>query len=343
MRTTTSSRCAAGAALLLAVAGCGGGGGGGGPSGLQHHDGGFFSVDAPAGWTVTTAGHCGTFGLLLQDPAEPLGKIFFFGAIGPVYMTQAAKDLDAYACSFSPPGQCPITWADAPVVTPLTPEAFMTAWPRIAAMKAATAFLPAFPRLEGLRIAATGARPAQVPGGATADLRGLFTDGAEVGEGMFLVTVTPFVVDTAYGNLICGVTAPKADFAARSALLVASLESFTVSQAYVDACLRESAAAWSAVAEAGRTLSEASDILWEGWEARTRSADILAEQYTDGFRGVDRVYDPSTGTVYEVPTGWYDDTYLPNHGSYQQGGILPLPDDDWDLWTKPTSDGSVIH
>ena len=159
---------------------------------------------------------------------------------------------------------------------------------------------------------------------------------------MFLASVAPFVGDKAYGYFVCGVTAPKARFAGQADLLVASLDSFTVSQAYVDACLREAAAEWSAVAEAGRTLSEASDILWEGWQARTHTEDVLAEQYTDAFRGVERVYDPATGTVYEVPAGWYTDTYLPNQGSYRQD-VVPLPDGDWDLWTKPTTDGKEIH
>lgn len=336
------------AALLgLLAAACGGGGGGSGGGGtpvlpgLERHDAGFFSVDKPIGWTVTTAGACQTFAFLLQDPAEPLAQVFYFGTIGPVYLTQAQKDFDLYACSFTP--TCPIPWIDAPVVDPFTPEHFMAHWPDIADMKAAGAFMAAFPHLEGLRLASTAAKPPMLQLASTGESRGIFLRGGRVGQGMFLESVLVYPMDLAYGHFVCGVTAPKPDFAARVDLLVAALDSFTVTQDYVKWCLAQSQQQWGAVAEIGRTLSEASDILWDGWVGRTHSADILAEQYSDGFRGVERVYDPSSSTVYEVPAGWYADTYDPNRGQYQMSGLQLLPDDAWSLWMAAVLSGSGIH
>jgi hypothetical protein len=341
-------RSAVALAALVAVA-CGGGGGGQGSTpgppgtpGLEKFDAGFFSVQKPIGWSVTTAGVCGTFGFLLQDPAEPLRMVFYFGSIGPVYTTQQKKDLDVYACSFSPPGQCPITWVDAPVIDPLTPEGFLSHWPEIADMKAASSYLPAFPHLEGLRLASAKARPSMLSGGATAEVRGLFTRGNKVGEGMFLATSMPFMTGLGYGHLVCGISTPKGEFAAATNLLVASLDSFTVTSEYVNWCFGQSMAQWSAVAAIGRTLSEASDILWDGWVARTHTEDIMAEQYSDGFRGVDRVYDPATGTVYEVPVGWYA-SYDASRSQYQMSNLQTLPADAWDLWMKAVLSGSGIH
>ena len=97
------------------------------------------------------------------------------------------------------------------------------------------------------------------------------------------------------------------------------------------------------MAEAGKTLREASDIIWEGWVARTHSEDISAEKWTDTHRGVERIYDSDTGEVYEVPAGWYEDYDL-HTGEYDMNHLEPLPADAWELWMKAVLDGSSqIH
>ena len=77
-----------------------------------------------------------------------------------------------------------------------------------------------------------------------------------------------------------------------------------------------------AVAKIGQTLSEASDIIWEGWQNRTHSEDILAEKYTDALRDVERVYDPDTGSVYEFEAGWYSQ-YALNPSKYNKQPATP--------------------
>jgi hypothetical protein len=39
---------------------------------------------------------CTTLGILMRDPAVPLRQIFYFGTIGPVYLTEQQKQLDQY-------------------------------------------------------------------------------------------------------------------------------------------------------------------------------------------------------------------------------------------------------
>ncbi len=346
--------------VALLAAACGGGRGAGGSTGnpdLERYDAGFFAVDKPKGWSVFTAGTCETFAFLLQDPQEPRRQVFYFGTIGPVYTNEAQKQLDEWYVAH---GGYPIPWIDAPVVDPFTPANFMSRWPEIADMRGAAAFMAQFPHLEGLKIVTTVTRPTMlpgVPGTATGESRGIFQAGGKIGEGMFLTTVAgpalallctnpPSSPSGCVGNghFVCGITTPKAEFAGKMALLIASLDSFTVTQSYVKDCLALAQAEWGAVAQAGRTLSEASDILWDGWVARSHSEDVMAEKYNDGFLGVDRVYDPATGSVYEVPVGWYD-TYDANRGSYTMNGLQLLPGDAsyWDLWMKATLSGSIIH
>lgn len=340
--------------FLLGLPSCGGGDddGGAGPDGpgvlpFEHYQAGFFSIDKPVGWEVLTAGSCTTFAFLIRDGQNPLRQIFYFGTVGPVYLCQEQKDLDAFYVAH---GGFPHTWLDAPVVDPLTPANYLAHWPQIAAMAAATTFMPAFPQLEGLALIATAPQAAMLPGGETGNARALFGMGSEVGEGMFLATVKSFLPyqgipggGIGNGHFICGVTAPEGEFAAVAARLVASLESFTVTQSYVDDCLDQQQQIWGAIAEAGQTLSEASDLIWEGWQARSHGEDISAEQWTDAYRGVERVYDPDTGEVYEVPSGWYD-TYDLHRGDYDMSGLQPLPADAWELWMRAVLDGAAgIH
>lgn len=341
------------ASLLLMIA-CGGGGDDGGTAPppptslpLERYDAGFFTLDKPKGWTVTLAGRCSTFAFLAQDPTDPRWQVFYFGTIGPVYTSQQQKELDEWYVAH---GGFAISWIDAPVVDPLTAQNFFAHWPAIADMDAAVAFMTRFPRLANLSSIASAAQDAMLPNGHTAHVRGLFTVGDEVAEGMFLATVVPFFpyngnpgAGNAYGHLVCGISAPQNEFDQVSARLIDSLESFSVTQDYVDGCLAEQHQIWGAVAAAGRTLSEASDILWNGWQARSHGEDILAEQWTDAYRGVERVYDPATGTVFEVPAGWYEQ-YDRERALYDMDGLQPLPDGAWDLWMRTALDGSTnVH
>lgn len=342
-------RIAANLIGLILLAGCGGGDGGTKPDDqaeqlpFETFDAGFFSVQKPRGWTVITAGRCSEFAFLVRDPQNPLRQIYYFGTVGPVYTSQAQKDLDRWYVDHG--GFDIITWLDAPVIDPLTPENYLAHWPEIASMEAASAFMTQFPRLQELNLIATTTQPAMLPGATTANARGLFTLDGEIGEGMFLATVKEFSPYTgnpgggnAYGHFVCGVTAPKAEFPAVVARLIESLNTFTVSQAYVDGCIAQQQKVWGAIAEAGRTLSEASDIIFDGWLERTHSQDIAAERWTDSYRGVERVYDPATGSVYEFPVGWYEQ-YDPNRDQFDMSGLQLLPADNYELWMQAVLDG----
>jgi hypothetical protein len=310
--------------------------------------GGLFSIRKPKGWDVYIGnGFCATLGILLRDPAVPLRQIFYFGTIGPVYLTQQQKQLDQYYIDHG--GWNLITWLDAPVVSPLTAENFFLHWPDIANMKAAIEFLPEFPKLTGLAVVSNTPQSPVIPGGNAALLRGLFMENGMVGEGQFLGTVWVFSPytgvpggGTAYGGMILGVTAPKPEFGDVEARLIASLDTFTVTQGYVDWCMQQQGQLWNAVAQEGQVLSETSDLVFEGWQNRSQASDIMAEKSSDAFLGVDRVYDQSTGQVYEVPVGWYTN-YDAHRGEYTMSDLQLLPDNDYLLWMSAPADGSAIH
>ncbi len=68
----------------------------------------------------------------------------------------------------------------------------------------------------------------------------------------------------------------------------------------------------------------------------------MAEKGSDALRGVERVYDPSTDQVYEVPAGWYT-SYDLHRGDYTMNNLQLLPSDNYGLWMSAPADGSAIH
>ena len=306
----------------------------------------FFSIRKPKGWDIHIGGVCTTLGILIRDPAVPLRQIFYFGLIGPVYLKEAQRQIDL---NYIHSGGYPITWLDAPAVDPLTTENFFVHWPAIADMKAATDFMPQFPKLTALTVASSTPLSAILPTGNSALLRALFMENGTVAEGQFLGTVWvvfPFTgvpgAGTGYGSIILGVTAPKREFTDVETRLIASLESFNVTQGYIDWCMLQQRQLWGAVAKEGQTLRETSDMIFDGWQNRSHVSDITAEKSSDALLGVERVYDPSTNQVYEVAAGWYT-SYDAHRGEYTMNDLQLLPGDNWELWTSAPADGSGIH
>ncbi|MFI5398332.1 MAG: hypothetical protein ACHQ9S_22575 [Candidatus Binatia bacterium] len=307
----------------------------------------FFSIRKPKGWDIHIGGVCSTLGILIRDPAVPLRQIFYFGLIGPVYLKEAQRQIDQDYINHG--GYNLITWLDAPAVDPLTTENFFVHWPGIAAMKAATDFMPQFPKLTGLTVVSNTPLSSMFPNGNSALLRALFMENGAVGEAQLLGSVWvywPFTGipggGTGYGSILLGVSAPKGEFKDVQARLIASLESFAVTQGYIDWCLAQQRQLWGAVAQAGQTLRETSDMIFDGWQNRSHSSDIMAEIDSDTMRGVERVYDPSINQVYEVPADWYTN-YDAHRGEYTMNDLQLLPPDNWELWTSAPADGSGIH
>ena len=309
---------------------------------LEKFDGKFFSIDKPEGWNIYTAGACSEFAFLIRDDKEPLRQIFYFGSVGPVYMSEEQKQIDHEYLSM---GGYAIPWIEMPVVDPLTPQNFLSKFHLVVQTEVAQSFMPQAPKLENLQIISTTSQPSFIAGGKTELIRGIFVQDGKVAEGLFLVTVAPFMPSTggpgggtAYGLQIIGVTSPKREFMHLENTLVTSVQSFMVTQSYVDNCVRQQAETYAGILKAGKTLSEASDIIMDGWQKRNKVDDITAEKRSDAILSNERLYDPETGEVYEVESGFYEN-YDINRERYEMNNLKPLPGDDWDLWMKAPLDG----
>lgn len=309
---------------------------------LKRYDGGFFSINMPRGWKIYTAGQCSDFAFLIRDPSKPLKQIFYFGEVGPVYICEEQKQIDYQYMSM---GGYPIAWYEMPVVNPLTPCNFLRKFYLIASTEIAKNFMRECPKLKNLQIISTVSQKSPIGAGSTELIRALFTRNGKLGEGLFLVTVVSVLPYTGgpgagigYGFMFMGITAQKDEFPNIEETLIKSLESFTISENYVTNCLRQQQATYEGILKAGKTLSEASDIIMDGWQNRNRSDDIISEKHSDAILGRERLYNPESGEVYEFENGFYD-KYNINRDSYEMNNLIPLPDDNYDLWMKAPLDG----
>jgi hypothetical protein len=313
---------------------------------LEHYDGGFFTIEKPQGWNISTAGSGSTLAFCVTDPASLANRIFYFNEIGPVYLAEEQKTVDK---NYMDMGGYKIQWFEMPVVNPLTPENFLANFHLIAQTEIATRFLQNMPTIEGIDIISAQEEPSPIPGGQTKTIRALFKQDEDLGEGIFYITVAPVIPLTGfpsggigYGFCLTGITSTKSDFINSQEKLTASLKSLNISQAYINACLNQQQQQLQGILKAGDTLSETSDIIMNVWENRSRSEDILSEKRSDSILGNDRVYNPETGTVYEVPLEFYD-AYDTNRDQYNMNNLELLPENDWGLWTAPSQPGTMIN
>lgn len=304
---------------------------------LSNYDGGFFTIQIPAGWNIYTAGQCAELAFVVRDKQNELRQIFFFGSVGPVYMSQQQKQID---WNYVNMGGYPVAWIEMPVINPLTPENFMRHFSDIASTRIAQQFMPQAPRLDNFSIISVTEQPSMIYGGKTALIRALFTKNVKVGEGLFLCTVAPFMPFTrgpgggnAYGFMVSGITATKREFPKILPILARSMASFNINPTYVNQCIKASQAAFQQIMRAGQTLRETSDLIMKGWEDRNKRYDIMAEKRSDGILGFERVYDPDTKEIYQVNSQFWE-RYKLNRERFRMNNLQVIPSNNYELWNK---------
>ncbi|NCC50679.1 MAG: hypothetical protein EOM20_05625 [Spartobacteria bacterium] len=311
---------------------------------LEPYDAGVFSIRKPRNWEIITAGQCSTLAFLIRDQSRPLRQVFYFGEVGPFYMSEQQKQIDY---NYMNMGGYPIQYIEMPVISPLTPEAFIQQFHLIANTSIARQFMPQCPRLEQIQVISSTPQSSgfAIQGAQTSLVRALFTRDGQVGEGLFLVAVAPFMAfmngpggGTGVAMSFTGITAPQGEFSTLEPMLSACVASFNLSQAYVQNCLQMQQQQYAGIMKAGETLRETSDMIMSGWQQRNKPDDIIAAKRSDAILDKERLYNPDTGEVYEFKNGFYDD-YRLNPQRYEQSNLQPLPDNNHELWNAPTLDG----
>lgn len=307
---------------------------------LVNFDAGPFTIDIPKGWQIETGGQCATLAFVVQDPANPLNQFFFFSNVGPVYLNEQKKQFDI---QYVRSGGYRIAWLDMPVVSPLTPENFLLNWNGIARSNIARGFIKRLPRLDGLKIVASGSAQSSlsIPGTPYRWIRGLFRHGQQVAEGLFsLGTVPQSFSGLGFGIFLSGISAEKRHFSILLEPLNRCLESFYLKEGYIQECRRMQTEQFEAMLRAGKTLSETSDLITKSWQNRSKTSDILSEKWSDAILGKERLYDPTSGEVFEFETG-FSDRYLLEKNQYNRPGLIPIPQDNHTLWTRTPLNGAA--
>ena len=304
---------------------------------LEQYDGGFFQVDIPKGWQVMTGGECSTFGLVIRDKQRPASQIFYFGSVGPLYLSGQQKQIDM---GYMQMGGYPVTWIEMPVVSPFTPDNFFSHFQELTQTSIAQNYMSGLPQLYDLRVISSTNYPFQFPGGKTALIRVLFTKGEQIGEGLLMCTTVPMLPFTGgpgggigYAYMVAGITSEKSQFVHLQPELLKSLESFTISDQYVNKCIQTSQQQFRGILKAGQTLSETSDLILKGWENRNERYDIISEKQSDAILGYERVYDPETDESYQVTHEFWEN-YQHNQEQFDMSGLQIIPDKDYELWMQ---------
>ena len=311
---------------------------------LKNHDGDFFSIKKPENWEITIGGSCSTFSFVIRDKNNPENMVFYFGTIGPVYLSENQKIIDQQYMDMN---GYPISWFEMPVINPLTPENFLRSTHLISETDFMKNFMADMPELQDIETITSTPESSSL--GDTELIRALFKENENLGEGLFYVAINALFPETGlpsagigYGFSFIGITSSKDDFKYYEPQLLESIESLTVSQEYVDNCIQQQDQQTQAILKAGKTLSETSDTIMEGWENRNKVDDILSEKRSDSILERDRVYNPDTDEVYEVGTGWYDDYNL-HRENFEMNNLQKLPDNNWEVWTAPAKNANEIY
>ena len=305
---------------------------------LEDYNGDFFSIKKPVGWQITTGGNCATFSFVLNDSNDSIRKIFYFGEMGPVYLSENQKRVDE---NYMNMGGYKILWYEMPVVNPLNPENFLKNMYKISSTDFIKQFMTTVPALDQFEMISQE-NETSIVSGDTKLVRGLFKENNQLGEGLFFLTTSEVLPESelpsggiGYAFTLIGISSEKSEFKNLESTLLESIKSFHISDTYISKCVAEQNEQAKSALKISQTLSETPDIIMQGWENRNKSDDIISEKRSDVMLGRDRVYNPNTGEVYDVENGWYDN-YNINREKYNKSNLQQLPNDSWDLWTAPT-------
>ena len=284
------------------------------------------SMNVPVEWNVYTGGYCATKSILARDPHNILNQVFYFSEAGPVYTTEEQRQWDQ---NYMAMDGYPVAWAESPVVDPLTAENYLANFGKFASTPLMKKAFPQAPIMTDVKVISKE-DIANKPSYATDAklIRAEFKQNGKQGEGYFYVITSDMGIGIGYGMMLIGITAPKGLLDLITPSLEASLESFTLSKGYVDACIQSQNKAAAGALKAGKIMSETSDTIMDAWDSKLEAEDRMSQKQSDATLGYSRLYNPETDEVYEVTPEFSE--YYQDHGNeFDMSYLQELPDDKW--------------
>ena len=225
-----------------------------------------------------------------------------------------------------------------PVISPFDGTTFFYNFNAIMEAKFPKSFLAAgnMPKPSGFeQIEIISEEPIEsiIPGLPATLVRAILTQDGKTAQGVFVASGIEDGFGHATALMVTGITAPVGEFQGMQESLLEIVRSFELDSAYVQEGLRVPQQNGERLSEISKTLSETSDIITKGWTERNRLDDIRIAKKSDQILGVERVYDPDTGEVYEVKNGFFD-YYKTHQSQYDKKNLQPLPDNDPKPWEQ---------
>ncbi len=301
---------------------------------------GKVTMDMPEGWNVFTGGKCSTKSILSRDSNNELKQVFYFSQAGPVYINQEQKEWEQ---DYMAMGGSPMLWSDSPMVDPLTSENYLMNFGELVSGNIFQQAFPQAPIITDVKVI-SNEDIANKPSFAK-DLkliRAEFKQNGNQGEGYFYILTAEGNIGEGmgYGMMFIGITAPKGLLDLLTPSLKKSLESYTISQEYVDACIKANDKAAAGALKAGKILSETSNTIMEAWDNKLESEGRMSAKQSDAILGSSRLYDPDSNKVYEVTPEFYDH-YQVHGDEFEMNNLQELSDDQWGY--APLNGGAHIR
>lgn len=300
---------------------------------VEHSVPGVLTIKKPQGWSFYKTGEYDTLAILTQDEQEPLRQVFLFSNIGLFYTSQDQKDLEL---SYQKSRGYSIPWIDMPILSPLDGTSFFLSFQHIMNSMIGRAFLAQgkMPMPAGfddpIIISQQEIDPVVLNLPAYL-IRAILTRGNEAAQRMFVVTPVQDGFGHGSALIVAGITAPVREYYSVQPDLIAILNSLQLEPSYVEDGVRVIGENGEVYRQISKTLSETSDVIIQGHQKRSKVDDLQIEKEGDKIKGLERVYDPDTGEVYEVVNGFYDH-YDTHRGDYKKNNLKLLPTDDYQLW-----------
>lgn len=312
---------------------------------LQPFDGGFFSIELPAGWVLEPVGEYENFGFHAYDPNKPARQIFFYGNMKYFLKSDAAKDAWATYLAYGGNADAQV-YADALVLSPATTEQFFYTFNDYTAYAEEYGVVHDFPIFDNLEIMESTPRNSPIAPNCLDDsiVRVLFDYGDVPCEGLFAagvadaMTTYMYNIDAGYYVVyyITGISAPADEFYLLQDVLTESLSSFRYAESYIQQGVRRIDEGTQLALEIGKMLSQAADAYNQAWRERQRPIDTLSQKRSDATFGYDRLYDTETGHIYRAELGFYDE-YDIRREEYANPNLQLIPEDAYDLYSRPIS------
>lgn len=278
-----------------------------------------FTMQIPEGWEMRY-GWDGEKMLLIRvyDPENPVNQIFYATDMVPFMKNQASAD--EYAVSGM------TLFSEAPILDPPTNETLFRQIPKLRAYYSETMKMESaaemIPEIYDFELLETLSADSAFNDDSLDDsiIYGTFrtADGNVEGEGIGFASIVDLFgalpsplsgVDLAYYNVynFTIITAAKDEFVNYEKLLCQSFSSLSMKQEFIDKMLQNSDESSAALQKINASITASYYNYNAAWLARSQSADIARQKWSDATLGYERVYDTDTGAVYKAYNGFTDE------------------------------------